>query len=371
MPPLMGGEMESLLITSVILEVEHVQNGQAHDCARPPHHHELSFSAMAHPPLENRSVLLDLPGVTVYNDLAITRHPLPLPDSPVSPHSHFVNGVACKDVAVNTDTGVWVRIFLPELDCVDAVAKLPIVVYFFGGGFICGGADTPETHDICENLTKKCKVLVVAVNYRRAPEHRLPAAFDDGFHVLNWLQMQAKLASAQAGGLLDAWLSSHANFSICFLMGYSSGGNIVHQLALRAAREDIYPLKLQGLIMIVPYFGRTSRTSSEIEYGGGEHFNLQISDTCWALALPQGVDRDHPFCNPLNPEAPKLEGVGIPRCLVIIGGKDILHDIQVEYAFSLMRSKVDVQLVDFKEAGHIMPDYLEEHRRLIFDFIHR
>lgn len=58
----------------------------------------------------------------------------------VPPSSNFVDGVASKDVAIDPGTGVWARLFVPEIVTTDLTRKLPVVVFFHGGGFCMGDA---------------------------------------------------------------------------------------------------------------------------------------------------------------------------------------------------------------------------------------
>lgn len=71
------------------------------------------------------------------------------------------------------------------------------------------------------------QAVVVSPDYRLAPEHRLPAALDDGLATLRWLQKQA------LGWDPDPWLGEgRVDYGKVFLVGDSSGGNIAHHLAL-------------------------------------------------------------------------------------------------------------------------------------------
>lgn len=72
--------------------------------------------------------------------------------------------------------------------------KLPIVLQFHGGGFVIGSKDSPSNDLFCRRMAKLCNAIVIAVGYRLAPDHKYPAAFDDGFEALKWLAKQANLA---------------------------------------------------------------------------------------------------------------------------------------------------------------------------------
>src|ERR1035437_7673782 len=72
-----------------------------------------------------------------------------------------------------------VRVYRPSDE-----AKLPIVVYYHGGGFMCGDIDT---HDkLCRKLSNRSGAIVVSVAYRLAPEHVFPAAVEDAYAALEW-----------------------------------------------------------------------------------------------------------------------------------------------------------------------------------------
>ncbi|MCW5774299.1 MAG: alpha/beta hydrolase fold domain-containing protein, partial [Rhodospirillaceae bacterium] len=63
------------------------------------------------------------------------------------------------------------------------------ILFFHGGGFVMGSL---ESHDaLCRDLAARTAALVVSVDYRRAPEHRFPAALDDARAALQWLRRHA------------------------------------------------------------------------------------------------------------------------------------------------------------------------------------
>ncbi|XVF50735.1 hypothetical protein PTKIN_Ptkin04bG0126800 [Pterospermum kingtungense] len=124
--------------------------------------------------------------------------------------------VLSKDVPINPSNKTWARIFLPceALDSSSTANKLPLVVYYNGGGFILLSPDLVIFHKSCSDLAQTILAVVLSVNYRLAPKHRLPAAYDDGVEALHWIKTTQ-----------EKWLREYADLSNCFLMGSSAGGN--------------------------------------------------------------------------------------------------------------------------------------------------
>ncbi|KAI5444698.1 hypothetical protein KIW84_013102 [Lathyrus oleraceus] len=145
-------------------------------------------------------------------------------------------------------------------------------------------------HDFCFNMAKNLVAVVVSVEYRLAPEHRLPAAYEDAVEALHWIKTNQS----------DDWLKNHVDYSNVFLMGSSAGGNIAYNAGLRVAMvEDELSKMIKGLILVQPFFSGTHRTRSEIKLANDSHLLLCNNDMLWELSLPVGVDRDHGYCNPM------------------------------------------------------------------------
>jgi acetyl esterase len=81
--------------------------------------------------------------------------------------------------------GVPVRIYAPDLP-----APMPVLAWFHGGGWVIGSLDTHDA--VCRRLAAAAECMVVAVDYRMAPEHRFPAAVDDCWAVTAWLAEQGR-----------------------------------------------------------------------------------------------------------------------------------------------------------------------------------
>ncbi|KAJ6410758.1 hypothetical protein OIU84_007499 [Salix udensis] len=181
-------------------------------------------------------------------DGTITRDPNRFPNSSPSPDSTNPTPVLSKDMIINRSKKTWVRMFLPSQTIVDSSStnKLPLVVYFHGGGFINCSASSTVFHDFCSNMVLDLHVVIVSVDYRLAPEHRLPAAYDDAMEVLRWIKTTQ-----------EDWLRGYVDYTRCFIMGSSSGANTACHAGLCASQEadNLVPLKIKGLILHHPFIG--------------------------------------------------------------------------------------------------------------------
>lgn len=226
-----------------------------------------------------------------------------------------------KDVPLNTTRGTWLRIFLSKP--LPADAKLPVILYFHGGGFILFSAASGIFPAVSAERAAKIPAIIISVDYRLAPEHRLPAAYDDATDALLLIRDQAR------GINPDPWLEQHADFSRVFIMGGSAGANIAYHLGLRSLDLDLGPVKVSGMILNQPFFGGEERTESEASSTQDRILPLQATDLMWELSLPLGANRDHEYCNPMNSILKRP--TELPKCLVkgFIG--DPLYDRQQEF----------------------------------------
>lgn len=287
--------------------------------------------------------------IRIYNDGTIERPPN-IWTTPVTASEAFVNGVATRDLEINPHTGIWARIYLPEPspDHMSQVEKYPVLLHFHGGGFCIGSADERCYNLFLSRLVKQCRVMCVSVSYRLAPEHRLPAACEDGIESLEWLYSLAR------GGWEDPWLSTFGDLTQCFLVGESAGGNLVHEVAIRAApMERLHPLRLCGGIMIHPGFFREERSKSEMETPPKlAMLSTEMVDKFFSLAVPEGSTKAHPVSNPTGPLAPNLEHMKLPPFLVAIADHDLLRDTQFEYCEAMKIAGKSVEVFKCKNVGH-------------------
>ncbi|CAN1167860.1 Gibberellin receptor GID1C [Linum perenne] len=279
-------------------------------------------------------------------DGTFNRHLAEFLDRKVAANANPVDGVFSFDVIVDRGTNLLCRIYRPsngeEHPNVGEFEKpvksesdvVPVIVFFHGGSFAHSSANSAIYDILCRRLVGLCKAVVVSVNYRRAPEHRYPCAYDDGWSVINWVKSRT-------------WLESKDSKVHIFLAGDSSGGNIAHHVALRAAETDIEVL---GNILLNPMFGGERRTVSENELDGRYFVSVRDRDWYWKAFLPDGADRDHPACNPFSQSATSLTGMKFPKSLVVVAGLDLVQDWQLAYVEGLKKSGQHVKHLYLEKA---------------------
>ncbi|TMX05754.1 hypothetical protein EJD97_001789 [Solanum chilense] len=288
--------------------------------------------------------------LTVFDDGSVDRTWTGPPEvkfmaEPVPPHDDFIDGVAVKDVVAGENSGSRFRIYLPERND-SSVDKLPVILHFHGGGFCISQADWFMYYAVYTRLARVANAIVVSVFLPLAPEHRLPAACDAAFAGLLWLR---DISREQVH---EPWLNEYADFNRVFLIGDSSGGNVVHQVAARAGEEDLSPMKLAGAIPIHPGFMRSQRSKSELEQEQTPFLTLDMVDKFMELALPIGSTKDHPITCPMSDAAPAVEELKLPPYLYCVAEKDLIKDTEMEFYESLKTGKKDVELLINNGVGH-------------------
>ncbi|PAN14057.1 hypothetical protein PAHAL_2G381500 [Panicum hallii] len=249
-------------------------------------------------------------------------------------------GVATRDVVIDPATGVSARLFL-SVGAVAAGRRLPLVIYFHGGAFCTGSAFSELFHRYAASLSARAGVLVVSVEYRLAPEHPIPAAYEDAWVALRW-----------AASRSDPWLAFHAdpNPTRMFLAGESAGANIAHSMAARVAAdgEDIH---IEGMVLLQPFFWGTERLPAETDRHDGPVFSPELVDTLWPFLTAGAAGNDDPR---ISPPAGQVASLPCRRVLVGVAAKDVVRDRGCRYAAWLRRGDRcrEVTLVESKGKDH-------------------
>ncbi|RRT77758.1 hypothetical protein B296_00005281 [Ensete ventricosum] len=221
--------------------------------------------------------------------------------NPVQPFDTPCDGVTLHDIPGHPS----LRLYLPESSC----KPLPILLHFHGGGFCISHFSWFMYHQFYSRLAAAVPAAVVSVELPLAPEHGMPSAVDACFAAL--LRLRRLARRPDGSDPAERLLRGAADFSRVFLIGDSSGGNLVHLVAAWAGEEDSgfwSPLRLAGGIPLQPGFVRSTRSRSELELQADSvFFTLDMLDKLLALGLPQGATKDHPFTCPMGDAAPPLE----------------------------------------------------------------
>ena len=113
-----------------------------------------------------------------------------------------------------------------------ADARLPVLIYFHGGGWMFGDLDS---HDgLCREFANRAQCCVISVDYRLAPEHKFPAAVDDSEAAVRWIAANAETLGIDAKRMAVG--------------GDSAGGNLAAVMCLMARDGTLPKLGFQLLI---------------------------------------------------------------------------------------------------------------------------
>jgi len=243
-----------------------------------------------------------------------------------------VDGPAVGDVTDRTVPGfeddgpaVPVRVYTPA-----GSGPFPTVAFFHGGGFVLGDLDS---HDyLCRAFVRESGCVVVATDYRRAPEHPFPAAVEDAVAATQW--------AADHPEDLDGTGS-------LAVMGDSAGGNLAAAVTqLARDREHGPDIDFQALI----YPSVSDRTDWESRQNNNEGYYLVEADMQWFQDCyhESTINRGNPYAYPLQ----GCDFSDLPPATVLTAGFDPLRDEGVAYAEVLEAAGVDVEHRHFPAMIH-------------------
>ncbi len=202
------------------------------------------------------------------------------------------------------------------------------IVFFHGGGWVLGSR---ETHDgPCRHLADSSGATVFSVEYRLAPEHRFPAAFDD-----------AVAASSELLGGADPTVDP-ARLAVA---GDSAGGNLAAAAAIEMRGGSLPALRAQ--LLVYPALDATMALFSHEEFADGPF--LTSADMRWFYDhYAPSADVDDWRLSPLAAD----DLAGLPPALVITAENDILRDEGEAYAHALASAGVEAAAVRHLGATH-------------------
>lgn len=289
-------------------------------------------------------IAYDYPRYRVYKNGRIERL---VTDTFVPPSLNPQNGVVSKDAVFSPEKNLSLRIYLPHNKAGEDKnkKKLPLLVYFHGGGFIMETAFSPIYHTFLTSAVSAAECIAVSVDYRRAPEHPIPIPYGDSWDALKWVFTHV------SGSGPERWVNDHADFSRVFLAGDSAGANIAHHMAMRAGKEKKGSFEISGMALFHPFFFSKAPVEEEHEAAAA----MRYMQGMWEIASPNsemGVEED-PWVNVVGSD---MSGLGCGRVLVMVAGNDVLAREGWGYAAKLEKSsgwEGRVGVIETEDEDHI------------------
>lgn len=208
--------------------------------------------------------------------------------------------------------------------------NLPTLVYFHGGGYVIGNLDAID--GLCRMLANDSGARVISVDYRLAPESKFPAAIEDSYAALCWIEANAAHLGVDANRLAVG--------------GDSAGGGLAAVVCQMAKEKGAPKLAFQMLLFPVTQIGGETRSLREFAQG----YFLERATLDWFFShyLPADADRTDPRISPLLAK----DVSGLPSAYVMLGGFDPLHDEGLAYAEKLRAAGVSATIADYPDLVH-------------------
>jgi acetyl esterase/lipase len=218
-----------------------------------------------------------------------------------------------EDRTVPDDPDVPVRIYRPH-------GAQGAIVWLHGGGFVMGDLETE--HPWAVRLADESSAVVISVGYRRAPEHRFPAALDDSYAALAW--------AAEHSGKLSIDPERIA------VGGHAAGAGLAAAVALRARDEHGPPIRFQ--LLNQPELDDRQETWSAQHFTDTPFMTRDKVGASWRHYL--GSAPGSPYAAP----ARATDLAGLPAAYVTAAELDPNRDEAITYALRLLEARVPVEL---------------------------
>ncbi|MDE1992522.1 MAG: alpha/beta hydrolase [Rhizobiaceae bacterium] len=233
-----------------------------------------------------------------------------------------------KTIPVGPTGSVKLRIVRPE----HAKGALPVILYFHGGGWVLGDADT---HDrLVREIANGADAAVVFVDYDRSPEAQYPTAIEQAYAATKYVAEHAKEFNVDASRLA--------------VVGDSVGGNMTAAVTL-LAKERGGPAITQQ-VLFYPVTDANFDDGSYNQYANGPWLTKEAMKWFWNAYLPDEAKRKEPTATPLNASLDQLKG--LPPALVIVDENDVLRDEGEAYARKLSQAGVRVTSLRYNGTIH-------------------
>lgn len=256
--------------------------------------------------------------------------------------------VHTKDYSIPTRDGSSIQARTYRSVKTNSSEKLPVFLYFHGGGFIFG---TIESEDAaCANTAIKTGVIVLNVNYRHTPQVKFPTAWHDSEDALAWLHKTIEEVGGDASKIVVG--------------GVSAGGQLSASLMLEQHLKKSDVTKdlptLAGQVLVIPCLadpktydqgpGKKLKSSSYVENENAPVLPKKVVEFFTGLLKVDGIDLKDTKINIVN--ATEEEVKGMPPTVFGIAGLDPLRDEALLYAKALAEANVPTEIRLFHGVPH-------------------
>ena len=229
-----------------------------------------------------------------------------------------------KDESVNVydeviASGLHVRVYTPKTE----QKEYPALLWIHGGGHILG---TPEQDEaLALRFAKEAGCIVVAPDYRLAPEHPYPADLDDCYEALKWMVEALPIRKDKVA-----------------VAGQSAGGGLTSAVVLRARDSGGPAICFQ--MPLYPMLDHRNITPSTYQMTDHRGWCRDFNITAWKMYLANVSGEVPAYASPTMAQ----DLSGLPPAYMLVNGLDPFRDEDIEYAQRLMKAGVPVEL-------HVVP----------------
>ena len=224
------------------------------------------------------------------------------------------------------DGSITLNIFQPLSD-----GPHPVHLYIHGGGFVAGSIHTKVIDIICQERAAEADCVVVAIEYRKAPEHPFPTGLNDCYDTLHWVAAHAEELGVRA--------------ELITVGGASAGANLAAALTLKVRDEGGPGIAFQ--LLEVPALDFTFSSPSQRTYATGYDLTREALHMLRSHYVPCADQVTNPYVSPLL--APDL--TGLPPAHIVAAEFDPLRDDSERYAARLLQARVPATFS--LQRGHI------------------
>lgn len=257
-------------------------------------------------------------------------HLLTLQGRPTDPEA-LVPGVRSAPLTIDTGSAALpATVYTPvQAEAAAAPAGLPVILYFHGGGWVIAGKEVYDSS--ARGLARQAQAIVVSVDYRLAPEHRFPAAWEDALASYRWLTAHA----ARIGG----------DPSRLALAGESAGGNLAVATAFAVRNAGLHMPR--HVLSVYPVAQTRLNTESYIENAIAKPLNRAMIK--WFL--------DHLIRTQEDLNDPRLSLIdadlhGLPPVTLINARLDPLRGDGAQLEEALRKAQVPVERREYAGVAH-------------------